>query len=66
MLFLVQETDTGIGKDTLTHWESLLIVSTGDTEEVPGKFVTEVGAVDLLGHGAFVEVLEVFFVINLD
>lgn len=45
-----QEADTGGLQDTLLHWETLLVVSTGDAEDVSLPLVTEGVGGDLLAH----------------
>jgi hypothetical protein len=48
--FLQQETNTVGTQDTLHHWETLLVVSTGDLEAVALEFITERVGIDFLGH----------------
>lgn len=45
-----QKADTGRVHDTLLHGETLLVVSTGDTEDVALEFVTKVVTGDLSAH----------------
>ena len=50
-----EKTDTSLGENTLFHGETLLVVSTGDTENVTSPFVTKGGSIDLLAHTLLVE-----------
>jgi hypothetical protein len=45
-----KKTHTLVGEDTLHHRETLLVVTTGDTEDVTLELVTENITVDLMGH----------------
>ena len=61
-----QQTDTGVGQDTLTHRETLLVISSTDAEDVSVELLTQGSSVDLLGHAAFVKGLETLFIIDFD
>jgi hypothetical protein len=61
-----EEADAGVRQDPLPHGEALLVVAPGDAEDVPGEFLAEDGAIDLLGHAALVEVVQALLVLNLD
>jgi hypothetical protein len=50
-----QETNTVGQKNTLLHGETLLIVTTRDTEDVTLELVTERVTRDLLGHTLIIE-----------
>ena len=63
---LTQDAHSGVGQDTLTHGETLLVVSSGDTKDVSFEFLSQDASVDLLGHTALIEVLETLFVIDLE
>lgn len=45
-----EKSDTGRMQDTLLHGETLLVVSTGDAEDVAFELITEVVAGDFLAH----------------
>ena len=55
MTFAEEKTNTSLGQNTLFHGETLLVVSTGDTENVTSPFVTESGGIDLLAHTLLVK-----------
>ena len=48
--FAQEKTHTKSGKDTLFHGETLLVVSTSNTENVTGPFVTKGGSINFLAH----------------
>ena len=50
-----QESDTTVGEDTLLHGEALLVVASGDPEDVALPFVAEGGSVDLHAHTLLIE-----------
>ena len=50
-----EETDAVGDEDALFHWETLLVVSAGDAEEVALEFVAEGVSGDFLGDFLFVE-----------
>merc|ERR1719394_168931 len=61
-----EKTDTSLGEDTLFHGETLLVVSTGDTENVTSPFVTKGGSIDLLAHTLLVEGTNLNFIVDLE
>ena len=61
---LHEKTNTSIGKDTLTHGESLLVVSSRDTEDVPSVLLSDGGSINLLRHTLLVKVLKLYLIIN--
>ena len=61
-----EKTDASVGQDTLAHGESLLVVSSGNAHDGAIKLFSEDGAIDFLGHAAFVEVLKALLVINFN
>jgi hypothetical protein len=63
---LHQKTDTSIRQDTLTHGETLLVVSSRDAKDVSVEFLSQNASVDFLGHAALVQVLETLFIIDID
>ena len=63
---LTQQTNTSVGQDTLTHRETLLVVSSGDTHGRTIELFAQNGTVNLLAHAAFIQVLEFLFVIGLN
>ena len=50
-----EEPDTAVGEDSLLHGETLLVVSTGDAENVALPLVTQRVSTDLLAHALLVE-----------
>jgi len=61
---LHEKTDTSVGENTLTHGESLLVVSSGDTEDVTCVLLSEGGSINLLRHALLVKVLEPGHILN--
>ncbi len=61
-----EEPDTGRVHDTLLHRETLLVVSTGDAEDVALELVANGVAGDFLTHAAVHEDAELALVFNLD
>jgi hypothetical protein len=57
---------TIIGKDTLEHRESLLVVSAGDAETVSLELGTEDIAADFLGDALVVEVTEDAIIVDFE
>jgi hypothetical protein len=45
-----QETDTGWVHDSLLHWETLLVVAAGDSEDVALEFISNAITWDLCAH----------------
>ena len=50
-----EEADTAVGEDTLLHGEALLVVATGDPEDVALPLVAEGGGVHLHAHTLLIE-----------
>jgi len=63
---LAQKTDTGVGQDTLTHRETLFVISSTNAEDITLEFVTDGRSVNFLGHTAFIQGLETLFIIDFD
>jgi hypothetical protein len=61
-----QKSDTGRVHDTLLHGETLLVVSTGDAEDVALELIAEVVAGDFSAHALLHEVTELSLILNLD
>lgn len=61
-----QEPDTGRVHDTLLHRETLLVVSTGDAEDVALELVADRVSGDFLSHAAVHEDAELALVFDLD
>jgi len=57
---------TSVGEDALTHRESLLVISTRDTEGITGEFRAEDTPLNLLGDAVSVEVLELDLIFDFD
>jgi len=61
-----QKTNTSVGQNTLTHRETLFVVSSADAEDVSVELFTQNRSIDFLGHTTFVKRLKTLFVINFD
>lgn len=61
-----EETDTSGVHDTLLHGETLLVVATGDLEDVALPLVTDGVTGNLLAHAAVHEDTETALILNLD
>ena len=62
---LKQKANTLLGKNTLLHWETLLVVTATDLEDVTFVLIAQVGAVDFGPHADVIECLELLFVVDL-
>jgi hypothetical protein len=60
-----QQLDTVWQQDTLLHWETLLVVTTGDLEDVTLEFVTDRLTIDFLTNSLLVEDTQTVVIINL-
>ena len=56
LTLLHEDLDSAVDKDTLLHGETLLVVSTGDSEGVSLELGTENLSVDIGAHSSVVEV----------
>lgn len=61
-----EEADTGWVHNTLLHWETLLVVSSGDLEDVALELITNGVTWDLSTHALLHEDAELALVLNLD
>lgn len=61
-----QESDTGWVKDTLLHWETLLVVAAGDLEDVALEFVADAVAWDFSAHLLVHEDAEFLLIVDVD
>lgn len=61
-----QQSDTGWVKDTLLHWETLLVVAAGDFEDVALELVADAVAWDFSAHLLVHEDTELLLVIDVD
>lgn len=61
-----EETGTGGEENTLLHGETLLVVTTGNLEDVTLELVTERVTLDFLTHSLLVEDADLVFVIDFD
>lgn len=61
-----QESDTGWVQNTLLHWETLLVVTAGDLEDVTLELVTNGVALDFLAHTLVVENSNTLFIVNFN
>jgi len=53
-------------KDTLLHWETLLVVATSDLEDVAFELVADAVAGNLLAHFLFHEDAELALIVDFD
>jgi len=63
---LHEESDSTLDKDTLLHGETILIVTSGNFEDVSLEFVTKNVTFDFLTHSSTVEDGKLLFVVNSD
>lgn len=61
-----QELNSGGVQNTLLHGETLLVVTTGDLEDVPLEFVGDGVTFDFLAHALFVEHSQLVFIVDFD
>lgn len=61
-----KESDTGWVHDTLLHWETLLVVATGDLEDVSLPLITDTVCWHLLTHATVHEDTETALIFDLD
>merc|ERR1719418_236062 len=62
--FAQEKTHTKSGKDTLFHRETLLVVSTSNTENVTGPFVTKGGSINFLAHTFLIKGTNLDFIVD--
>ena len=55
LVLIQEESHSSVDHDTLSHGETLLVVTAGDLEIVTFEFVTEADGVDFLAHSSFNE-----------
>lgn len=61
-----QQSNSGWVQHTLLHWETLLVVTTSDLEDVTLEFVTDRVTLDLLAHTLLVEDTQLVLVLDLN
>lgn len=61
-----QQSNSGWVQNTLLHWETLLVVTTSDLEDVTLEFVTDRVTLDLLAHTLVVEGTQLVLVLDLN
>lgn len=61
-----EKADTGWMHDTLLHWETLLVVSTGDSEDVAGKLGADAITGNFLAHTLIHESAEAALIFDLN
>jgi len=61
---LHEKSDSSLDKDTLLHGETILIVTTGNFEDVSLEFITKLVAFDFLTHSSSVEEAKLLFIID--
>jgi len=66
MSLLQHQADTQVGKDTLLHGETLLVVTTRDTEDVSLEVITEVVSLDFVTDALVVEVTKLAVIIDVE
>lgn len=59
-----EDSDSSLDEDTLSHGEALLVVSTGNFEDVPLELISQLISVDFLSHSFVVEYGTLFVVID--
>jgi len=64
--FRQEETNTGWVHDSLLHWETLLVVSSSDLENVAFELITDAISWNLLAHTLFHENAKFAVIFNLD
>jgi len=63
---LHEDSDSSLDEDTLLHGETVLIVTTGNFEDVSLEFVTKNVTFDFLTHSSTVEDGKLLFIVNSD
>eukprot|EP00117_Sycon_ciliatum_P022092 scpid97301/ scgid19155/ len=61
-----QQTNTSIGQDTLLHWESLLVIASGDAEAVSLPIISKRITRDLSGDTLVKESLQLSLIVNFN
>lgn len=61
-----EEADTGWVHNTLLHWETLLVVSTGDLEDVSLPLISNTVSWNLLAHSLVVENADAALIVDVD
>lgn len=61
-----QKSHTGGVEDTLLHWESLLVVSSGNLEDVTLELVTDTVTWNLVSHSLVHEDSDLSVVVDID
>lgn len=61
-----QQSDSGWVQHTLLHWETLLVVTTGDLEDVTLELVSDRVTLDLLAHTLVVEDTQLVLVLDFN
>ena len=62
--FLVEDAGSTVDEDTLLHLETLLIVTSANSEDVALELFTHDFAIDFLTHSSVVEGTDAFFIVN--
>lgn len=55
LTFSEEDANSGVAHDALLHLESLLVVATGQSEDVSGESFAQNFAIELLAHLSFIE-----------
>lgn len=61
-----EETDTGWMHNTLLHWETLLVVSTGDLEDISLPLISNAVTWNFLAHSFVVENADAALIVDFD
>jgi hypothetical protein len=61
-----QEANTSLNEDTLHHGETLLVISTCDSEDVAFEFITQSVSSHLLGHALVIENAQFLLIFYFD
>ena len=55
LTFSEEDANSGVAHDALLHLESLLVVASGQSEDVSGESLAQNFAIELLAHLSFIE-----------
>ena len=66
LVLVEEESHTAVHHNTLTHGETLLVITTSDLKGVSFVFVTEAAGIDFLAHSLFNERVVFFVIIDVN
>ena len=64
LAFSHEDAHTTLGEDTLSHGETLFVVSTGDSEDVPLELITQGISLNFLAHSAVEKYVALVIVVD--